>query len=164
MKKTFIEFLNELNKDEMVYVGTEKGTNWIVIDKPVKIIEILDVIEKELHAQMQRIYDAANERVIGIPSLLIKERKQLTKLTKIKGRDVTNLINESRGRIYKLESTFVSAFNTRKKYGKILDKWVDIRDRKVVDIYEHETDIPGVSVILEGYGDGTIWFYGEKNI
>ena len=164
MKKTFIEFLNELNKDEMVYVGTEKGTNWIIIDRPDKIIEILDTIEKELHAQMQRIYDAANERVTGIPSLLVKERKQLAKLIKIKNRDVRDLINESRGRIYKLESTFVSAFDTRKKYGKILNKWVDIRDRKVVDIYEHETDIPGVSVILEGYGDGTLWWYGEKNI
>ena len=164
MKKTFIEFLNELNKDEMVYVGTEKGTNWVIIDKPDKIIEILDTIEKELHAQIQRTYDAANEKVVGIPSLLVKERKQLTKLMNIKNRDVRDLINESRGRIYKLESTFVSAFGTRKKYRKILDKWVDIRDRKVVDIYEHETDITGVSVILEGYGDGTLWFYGEKNV
>ena len=164
MKKTFIEFLNELNKDEMVYVGTEKGTNWVIIDKPDKIIEILDTIEKELRAQVQRTYDAANEKVVGIPSLLVKERKQLAKLTNIKNRDVRDLINETRGRIYKLESTFVSAFDTRKKYRKILDKWVDIRNRKVVDIYEHETDIPGVSVILEGYGDGTLWFYGEKNI
>ena len=164
MKKTFIEFLNELNKDEMVYVGTEKGTNWVIIDKPDKIIEILDTIEKELRAQVQRTYDAANEKVVGIPSLLVKERKQLAKLINIKNRDVRDLINETRGRICKLESAFVSAFDTRKKYRKILDKWVDIRDRKVVDIYEHETDIPGVSVILEGYGDGTLWFYGEKNI
>ena len=164
MKKTFIEFLNELDKNEMVYVGTEKGTNWIIIDKPDKIIEILDTIEKELRAQVQRTYDAANKKVVGIPSLLVKERKQLTKLMNIKNRDVRDLINESRGRIYKLESTFVSAFDTRKKYKKILDKWVDIRDRKVVDIYEHETDIPGISAILEGYGDGTLWFYGEKNI
>ena len=164
MKKTFIEFLNELDKNEMVYVGTKNGTNWIVIDKPDKIIEILDNIEKELHAQVQRTYDVAHEKVVGIPSLLVKERKQLTKLMKITNRDVRDLINETRGRIYKLESTFVSAFGTRKKYRKILDKWIDIRDRKVVDIYEHETDISGVSVILEGYGDGTLWWYGEKNI
>ena len=65
MKKTFIEFLNELDKNEMVYVGTKNGTNWIVIDKPDKIIEILDNIEKELHAQVQRTYDVCSREGCG---------------------------------------------------------------------------------------------------
>lgn len=44
MSKKFIEFLNEADKNEVLYVGTKKnGTCWIIIESVDIILKILIV-------------------------------------------------------------------------------------------------------------------------
>ena len=161
MAKTLIDFLNEVDKDEMIYIGAERGTNWIVIDKPDEIIEQLGRIEKQLYARIRHTYEGAIDKLASNPSAIEKEKKRLKRLEAIKDRDVRGPIAKSKNFIATAERELIASAITYKKYDKIVTEWVKLPNRKVLSVYPHETDIPGTSVIVEGYGYGFLWWYGE---
>lgn len=64
--------------------------------------------------------------------------------------------------LYDLEQSYVAAFNTRKKWTKVLKEWIAFGDRPVVDVCMHETDTPGTCILVDGYLNGYLWWKDEK--
>ena len=44
--KTFEEFLNKQNEDDIIYVGTKNGSGWIVIETTKDLINNMNKVEK----------------------------------------------------------------------------------------------------------------------
>lgn len=158
MSKTFKETLNEINDNEILYVGTKNGSGWIVIETAGVIIENVEKLEKLLRNKVERINRDSNTRVKNLPYRIVSLRDELENIdpknVKGKGKIETQLFD--------LESKFVNAFLRRKETSKRLATWKHLNDRAVVETYPHETDVLGTCIVLEGSDDGDLWYQGEK--
>lgn len=156
MKKTLLETLSELKADETVYLATKKGTNWIAIDDASTIIENLDKIDKVLYKNIETSIEKAQESIDSLPGLMIKTREKISECNN------EFELKELKGKLDRIESGFVAAFNARQSNMKYLSNWVEIKDRNVVEVYQHNTDIVGPCIIVEGIDDGHLWYKGES--
>ena len=155
--KTFKDFLMEVDKDEILYVGTEKGSGWIDIAKASEIIESLDKLEKKLHSKMENFYRTAARRVRDLPRSMIDYQD---KLLNPEIDDITR--KKLEGRLAEFERSFCASYKSRNDSQKLLRNWKEIDERFVKDTYQHETDVIGTCVILEGIDNGTLWSIDEK--
>lgn len=157
-KKTFIEFLKEQDNDEMLYIGMKNGNSFVYIETAEKVLENLDKLEKYLKDKSEAALKLAEYKIEVLPSEIIATRK---KIGKAKSKDE---LNSLKSKLSDKEDAFASAIGSRRKYSRILFEWVKLPDREVVDVYKHESDIPGTTIILKGYDIGELWFKDEKKI
>lgn len=158
MSKKFIDFLKGLDSNELVYVGTKDGSNWIVIETAQTVIENMDKLEHILHCQVHDTYAKAQDKLDTIPYSIVDVRKEIGEC------DSDEKMKELKVKLANLERAFVASYMTREKYKKALDTWIKLDDRPVLNTYEHKTDHPGTSIILSGIERGTLWFKGEKKV
>ena len=160
MKKLkFIEFLKEQDSNEVIYLGTKDGSGWIVIDTAETIINNMKKIEKIVRSRIVTKNKKAQNILDTFPSLIVKVQDELKESITDK-EEIKKLENK----LWRLESKYNSAFGTRKKLSKTLKSWKTIGNRIVEESYDHETDVIGKCVLLEGFDDGTLWFKGEKKV
>ena len=159
MKKTFLEFLNEQKPEEMVYVGTFKGSGWLYIDTAQNLIEKIDDIEKKIRKDAERTLKTAQTRLGNIPGEIVAVQEEVKKLTE---RGNKEALNKAKNSLLLLEHKFVSAFNTRELYSKALLTWTIFGKRIVKDTYKHETDVEGICILVDGFENGKLWFKDEE--
>lgn len=159
-KQTLIDFLNSLNElapDQMVYLGTKEGGSWIIIDKPQVIIDNLADIETRARQHAEFALSSACSRCHMLPKKIVAMQKELHKADEVEKACIEN-------DLYELEQAFASSFNTRKKWTDILKKWVTFGERAVLEQYMHETDDPGICCIVDGQLKGTMWWKGDNTL
>lgn len=158
--KTLIDFLKELEPNEMVYLGTTKGSGWIVIETASKIIENLDKLETMLHEDAKDTLERAIYIMNNYPLSITKTQEKIINYTGTDHREMEKLERT----MDRLESAYVNAYRTRNEYRKHLANWIRLHDRKVEDIYEHQTEAVGTCIRVRGIEKGRLWFYGELKI
>lgn len=157
MKKvTLNEFLEKLeNKEELIYLCTEKGSNFIVIETAQTLIERMDDVEKLIRNKVDRIYKENYERALAFPHEISTTIKELSSSDSTNERKVKNKLRS-------LESRYVSAIKVRDQYGAALDAWKYVGDRVIKGIDERTVYDPGTIVRIEGFESGSLWNRGER--
>lgn len=151
----FINFLKEQDQSEIIYLGTNNGSGWIVIDTVEKIIANIDKIEKHLRNNAERVLE--NAKMI----LKTKPFDIVDGLNKLSGDYDSEELKKIKIKLEHDERKYANAFVTKEKYSKIISKWKTIDKRRVVNTYDHETDEKGICILVDGIDNGTIWFKGE---
>lgn len=161
MNKTFIEYLKEQNQNEILYVGTNEGSSWIIIESVETILENLERLEEIVHEGVEKQYSTSQDTLEKIPCQIVQTQIMLLRNKFENTKDKRKL----EGKLCELEKKFANAYFMRKRSRNQLDNWVEIHNRKIMDIYEYDgTDEPGTCIILEGSENGTIWYKNEKKI
>lgn len=158
MNKNFKNYLETLNENTLVYVGTDKGSSWIVIETVRTIMDNLERLENIVRERVVKQYQTASDHIVKIPYQIVDLRK------KIEEEDNDRNKRKMKSRLLELETKFNNAFIMRKNSSEQLDKWIQIDKRTVVEHYEQEGEESGICVILEGSDNGTIWYRGEKKV
>lgn len=157
-KKTFIEFLKEQDSTEMMYIGMKQGTNFIYIETAAEVIKNINKLENYLKNNAKRTLSESRAKIAKLPYDIVNLRTKISEETDKKERNRLEACLEEKNR------QFASAYNQRNKYEKLLNEWITLPNRVVVETYEHEDNIPGTTVLLQGIEAGTLWFYGESKV
>lgn len=155
MKTTFINFLKKQEENEIIYLGTKLGSNWIVIDTAKNIIDKIDKLETYLHKQAVKNLNTSKIRMKELPYNITET------LDRLKEKSDVDEVKKLKHRLDSYEKRYVSAYNTKVKYERALSSWKAVGNRLVVEHCKHETDIVGTCVLIEGFEDGSLWFKGE---
>ena len=159
--KRFLEFLKEEEPDELIYVGTQGGSGWLLIETAQTLIDNLDKIEDRLHKRSEYVLRDAKQRIKSLPFKIVEAQQELDKLKK--SNDATeDDIKKAESRLFAAERSFVTSYGIRKRYTTYLNKWVHVSKREVLESYPHTVNDPGVSVIITGIEQGDLWFKDEK--
>lgn len=160
MKTTFINFLKKQEENEIIYLGTKHGSNWIVIDTAKNIIDKIDKLENYLHKQAVKNLSTSKNRMKELPYNITETLDRLKEETEKEKSDVDE-VKKLKRRLDSYEKRYVSAYNTKVKYERALSSWKTVGNRLVVESYKHETDIVGTCVLIKGFEDGSLWCKGE---
>lgn len=162
MSKNFINYLKETDENTVLYIGTEQGSGWIVIETVRTILDNLEKLEQIIHDRVVEQNSNAKELLEDIPFEIVGIRQKLYKGKFEKSRHERALKNK----LAVLENSFYNAFIQRKMTEKRLHNWIVVGERKVINTYMQDPglEVPGICVILEGCDNGTIWFKGEKEV
>lgn len=156
MDKTFLEFLETQNPTQLIYVATEKGTNWMFIDTAGNLILNMKSNDKLVKDRANKHLDMAKRRFDSI-SLLYEEVND-----KLIFSEDENEKKELEKAITKIHLRLKQAIKFKKRQELVIKMGKkDLKDRKIISIYEHKTDPIGPCVILEGYDNGSYWFIEE---
>lgn len=149
------KFLEKCEKDEIIYLGTDNGGGWIDICTASELILKLDEVNKEQKDKANKSLQQAIKAVELGPERILYHREELKNASSDKEKKVLE------GAVFRAEHRFATAFYSRAKYSKIIDGWKDIKERAVVETYNHETDGGGTCVIIRGHEKGDYWFQSE---
>ena len=158
MAKNLKSFLEDLNEDQMVYLGTKDGSSWILIDTAEKILDGLDELNDLLHEQIVRSNREAKKSCKELPVLIVQT---LSKIEKTKDKEKREQLKYD---LHSFESKYVAVYARREKTSKALQKWKVVKDRDVVETYDHTVHTPGISILIEGFENGTLWFKDEHKV
>ena len=158
MAKNLKSFLEDLNKDQMVYLGTKDGSSWVSIETAGTILENLDKLNDLLYRQVTRSNRDARKLCKEFP---VQIARLLSKIEKTTDKEELDKLKYD---LASYEKRFVLAYERREKTGKALSNWKEVKDRKVVDTYDHTVYVPGISVLIEGFELGELWFKDEKKV
>lgn len=158
MSKNFIELLEEMDKDELVYVGTKDGSNWIVIETVQTVLEKMDKVEKMTHDQVLRTLKRSKTNIHDYPYKIVELHEKIDKCKDDKERGKLEY------KLHDLESRFAATYHTYRKTKQLLSKWIKLPDRKIVETYPIDVENPGTAILLEGSITGSLWFKGEKKV
>lgn len=158
--KTFMELLKEQDSDQLIYVGTQSGRNWIVIDTAENIIKNIHKLEKYLRSYVERVDRKAQSRLDTLPFEIVDIHKQMDELLESKHGNAK--YHGLRCTLDSLEKQFVKAYSEREKCNRVLKEWKEVGDRIVVETRMHESDYEGLAFVLEGFEPGQIFYKGEK--
>lgn len=161
-----MELLTELEADQMVYLGTNNGSGWIVIEPAGYIIEKIDDLEKYLHDRVKNALAEAEYDLKIYPKIMVDRQEKIKELIESNGdkkkiKSEENMLRES-------ERKFWAAYNKREKNTKFLTNWIHVSERKVKETYENGDEkygvINGYAIKVEGAENGELWFRHEKKI
>lgn len=160
-KQTLIDILNEQDPNEIIYLGANKGTNWLVIDKASNIIKNMEELNKTHFDKILYSISTSQNVIDDLPSKIIGWKKDRCKIKNMKNEENVKKAEKLDEMIYNAEKRYACAVLLRNKQLKVRDSWVHLNERLVVDIYEHETDVIGTCVLIKGTEAGNTWFYNE---
>ena len=101
--KTFEEFLNKQNEDDIIYVGTKNGSGWIVIETAKDLINNMQKVEKLVHRRVKETNKRSKEKLIKIPGLIVDSYKRIEELDP-KSDDYNKTVKQINSSIRRLES------------------------------------------------------------
>lgn len=156
--KTLKSYLETLDENEMIYLGTKNGSSFIVIEPVHTIIEKMDQINDIVHDRIVSGLNNAQRVLDTYPNLIIELQNKIDSEQDHKKR------KELKAKLEMAEAKFATAFGSRKRYRGAVSWKKKFGDRIVKDVYEHETDIPGTTIIVEGFDNGTLWFKDEHKV
>lgn len=128
------EMLKYTPPDEYCYIGCKASDAFVYIGTAKDCLEKLDGVSE----RMRQDY-------IG-------------KLEKYKRSVETALATVAAGGKRKNVEKFQK---TRDNTAEKIENWEHFLDRVVVEYYEHETDVPGMTFLIEGTDHGKYWFLHE---
>ena len=154
---SLLAFLEKQNPEELIYFGTENGSNWIMVDTAENIIRDIDMADKKLRLDLSEII-AKNERELTwIPQKLVEAQEEIDKAESDDSINLTKSID----RLNNYQTRFVSSYNIIQSYTKKLKKWKPLKERDVVDFYPHTEGDKGINVHITGDDNGKFWTKNE---
>lgn len=156
---TFMEFLKEQEPETLIYLGTEKGSSWIVIEPAAVLIEKMNKLEKFVMDKITKIVSDAQKNIDNGPRLMVELRGKIEN-PETEPKEVTALTK----RLYEWEKTFAASVNTRANMNKYLNSYIDVKDRAVLETYPiNKIDgiDSGIAVKITGIELGTLWWRNE---
>lgn len=162
MKNTLLEELERISKEDpkrLVYIGTNKGSGFVLIEEAKKAIKKLDDVNKELYDKHQKSLSRAKSFIHDSPRRIVDIQDQLENcINSLTDEQVEKLREELR----KLEQDFANAVRLRKELSGYLKNYVALKDRKILDTYDRQGYDPGICIIVNGIETNNIWFRNEK--
>lgn len=150
------EFLSKVDKNEMVYIGTVRGSGWIIIDTAENLLVKLEEVDEQLKKEAKRIVKDSQKKLDSLPTSIVELQKEIAELKDAKE------VKKAKSKLARAETAYATAYNQRALYQKSLDKWMPMGNRLVHDTYEHETDEIGTCVRVSGHEKGKYWSYDEQ--
>lgn len=188
-KQTFLSYLKERNPDEIIYLGTENGSSWIVIEPASVLIEKIDEVNKIVRERVEKALEAAQADITSGPALMMGIRDDIVRWenkdnikelydeiqkkseAKLNKRELEvarqNKVSYLKARLFDWEKTFANAVFRRAEVKKHLMSWKDIKVREVIETYRIDKSggqDSGIAVKVTGNEDGTLWWRGEKEV
>lgn len=152
---TLLEKLYKLDPNEIVYLGTREGTNWIRIDTAEFLIEHIEELNYTMKNDIYNTFNNALRYVEETPYRIVET------MDKLKAEDDESKIRELKKTLDGYCSRFSTSYPRSKKLRNQLDNWVHVADRKVLEVYTHETDVIGTCIIIKGIESGKVWSVEE---
>ena len=150
------EFLSKMESNEMVYLGTIKGSGWLIIDTAENLLGKLDELNTQLikaaECTVQRSQKVLNE----LPSFIVATQNEIAECSDEKE------VKKLKKKLANYETKYATAYNNRLMYGKALNKWTPVKNRLVHKTEVHESEIVGTCVLISGFENGKYWFYEEQ--
>ena len=143
------------NLDKLIYLATEQGSSWIVIENSDKILANLEKIDKELLRRREADLNTTENKTNSLPYDICKvlDKNPISKSD----------VEKKEKELESLEHSYKDAVIRKYKLKEIINKWKEPSKRKVVRTYPvTDTGYPGIGVIISGSDDGNLWFYNEK--
>lgn len=186
--KTFKSELEKLDKNEMVYVGMKDGSGWVVIETAGTLLKKMNKLNECVRSISEDIIKFNTKLALQATKLIPVRKEELKKLEntpaetfkeglekralkekkpfKEKKTDAEELKKKALEHIkYSIERNKAekvrTLFNIETTF-EYLGNYVLMKNRKVIDMYKHNTDIEGICMVLEGNEKGELWYYGEK--
>lgn len=186
-KQTFLSYLKERNPDEIIYLGTENGSSWIVIEPAIVLIDRINDVEKLIRDRVEMEFHAAEKSVNKTPKTLvdiheniaywnnpenldeiykkIQEAHEEELTPKMLEQERQKKIQAMRSRLHDIEKHFANAVYRRAEISKRLQSWKKIGKREIVETYvvgKSAIQERGIAVKVEGNEDGTLWWRNES--
>ena len=155
-KVTIIDILKEQKPETMIYIGTIDGSGWIFIEQAGVMLEHMSDMDESLKQDAVTKYDRAETCLALYPRFIVNLQEE-THDKSLTSED----LNSKKQKLAKAEKRYVSAYHSRKRYGKLLKHWIPLSQREVIGVREHKTDYVGVSIIIKGFENGTLWTKDE---
>lgn len=156
--KNLNEFLERQNPEDLLYIGTEEGGGWLIIDTVKNVLGLLDKVDLKLRKYCEDVIANYQRDLDRLPEDIVDTQKELA-WAEEKG-DI-ELLALNRRKLAKKEANYVSAYAGRKKYQSSLNTWKSFGERKLLDIYPNTSDKPGTCVLISGFEKGDYWFKEE---
>ena len=186
-KQTFLSYLKERNPDEIIYLGTENGSSWIVIEPASVLIDRINDVENLIRNRVEREFHAAEESVNKTPKVLvdiheniaywnnpenfdeiykkIQEAHEEELTPKLLEQERQKKIQAMKSSLHDREKHFANAVYRRAEISKRLQSWKKIGKREIVETYvvgKSEIQERGIAVKVEGNENGTLWWRNES--
>ena len=152
--KTLKTVLKEIEAYEVVYIGTIRGSGWLVIDTAQNVLNQLEEINEDMKREARRMIDQSQDRLNDLPTSIVAVQNE------IKNCNDEDELKKLKSRLLGFERTYASSYNSRMLYEKSLRSWKPIAKRGVHDMYEHKSE-PGTCIILTGFESGKYWLKCE---
>ena len=186
-KQTFLSYLKERNPDEIIYLGTENGSSWIVIEPASVLIDRINDVENLIRNRVEREFHAAEKSVNKTPKVLvdiheniaywnnpenfdeiykkIQEAHEEELTPKLLEQERQNKIQAMKSSLHDREKHFANAVYRRAEISKRLQSWKKIGKREIVETYvvgKSAIQERGIAVKVEGNENGTLWWRNES--
>lgn len=186
-KQTFLSYLKERNPDEIIYLGTENGSSWIVIEPASVLIDRINDVENLIRDRVEREFHAAEESVNKTPKVLvdiheniaywnnpenfdeiykkIQEAHEEELTPKLLEQERQKKIQAMKSSLHDREKHFANAVYRRAEISKRLQSWKKIGKREIVETYvvgKSAIQERGIAVKVEGNENGTLWWRNES--
>jgi len=158
-RKTLKEFLETLEPEQVVYIGTEGGGGFMFCSPASKFKDDAEKIDKDNIEKLKFLINKAHRvrRIVGDKITFLKKVANDESSTK-DGR--LKAINRE---LPRLEDNIVVLCNSLSKlynFEKSLENYIPLGDREVVESYER-LQKDGLVVMVEGVENGSYWFVEE---
>ena len=183
--ETFKEQLERLDGNTLVYVGTDIGSAWLVIETAETLLEKMDLLNDKVREITIDRMEFLIENLRWIPERIQRIKDEITVVEqkhpdefvrkaiqrdRIRGNVVQRNGKEMKAkrlellkrRIPQLEREQDSKIDALEKVETYLAKYIPVPERKVVERYLHQTPVKGLCMVIEGNECGKLWCYGEK--
>ena len=186
-KQTFLSFLKEQDPKTLIYLGTENGSSWIVIEPASVLIDRINDVENLIRDRVEREFHAAEESVNKTPKVLvdiheniaywnnpenfdeiykkIQEAHEEELTPKLLEQERQKKIQAMKSSLHDREKHFANAVYRRAEISKRLQSWKKIGKREIVETYvvgKSAIQERGIAVKVEGNEAGTLWWRNES--
>lgn len=155
---TLVAFLERLSPEELVYLGTNKGSNFIVVDTAENIIKDIDIINDVMLEELNRHYNRNIHELSKLPRATVEIQEKLEASTH--SDDIDKWTKKFDLYIDKI----VTAYNGRNNYAVTLRTWIPYKEREVVESYPHTAYEHGTVVLVKGKENGKYWSKQECDL
>lgn len=164
--ETLKDIEEKMGSDYIVYLGSQKGSGWVIIDKVSTIISNIDDLEARIKNKSIEAVKKSEKEMIELPSIIDARRKAVDEFPdseKMNKDGETDAWKKVQAMLIASRQKFVTAFNRNIKHTKILSQWVPFNKRTVTDVYFHDYDVQGTAVIVKGEFIGDYWTKEEQD-
>lgn len=164
-----IDYLNIMDENELVYIGTDMGGGWIVIDTVDSIIKNVQKIKDYCNSQVAKRFSNACKKEVKAQHDIQEWQSLLDEMT-ADGLVVGDTPYDATAALLAdVHKEFTSACSTKREmlFEIRID---DIFNRQIERQYKftgHNPEgklFPGTAFIVHGYIEGELWWRGEKRI
>lgn len=161
-----IDRIRELNKDELVYIGSKSA--YFFIGYPDDFLKNEKKLTREWFNKFSDAYSRA-ERAIELHNMNKPEvgKDKVNKVQNLRTRQIEEVVIPYETLLKNWETRDKALQQTLKSASKAMDRFKSFPERNIIEEYHRIDPNDGTVLIVKGYEVGNFWFYKDtfkKNV